>query len=161
MDELKAKIENIYIMFLYSIMKEDINRVKQYLSDDLVEQYKNIIDENIANNIVQKFGELNVSSVEILNINNDIITASIIAKYIDYKIDRNTRKFVSGDKKRTRYQMILKIKQQLNNKNDVYVCSSCGAALNINLTGVCEYCKEPVDDSESVYVIQSIEGRAL
>ena len=33
-DEIISKIKNMYIMLLYAITKEDINRVRQYLSDD-------------------------------------------------------------------------------------------------------------------------------
>lgn len=155
-NEIKSKIKNIYIMFLYSIMKEDIYRVKQHLSDDLVEYYKNVIENNISNNVIQKYGELNVAFVDIIDIKEDIIIAQIEAKYIDYKIDRNTKKFISGDRTRSSHDITLKIRYQKHNKEEVYRCPSCGAVVNVNFSGICEYCNEPIDDSESVYVIEEM-----
>lgn len=156
-EELRAKIENMYIMLLYSIMKEDIDRVRQHLSDELVEYYRQVIENNISKNIVQKYGELNVSSVDITNIKNDVISAKIVVKYIDYRIDRTTRKFKEGEKERSTHIINLKIRYHEHNKDSIYRCPSCGAILNVNLTGVCSYCDEPLEDEESVYVIESIE----
>ena len=82
-EEVKAKIKNMYIMLLYAITKEDIGRVKQYLSDDLFKEYENKINDNIAHNIVQKYGELNVARVDILSEEENIINAQILVKYID------------------------------------------------------------------------------
>ena len=42
-NELISKFSNIYIMLLYSIMTNDISRVKHYLSDNLYHKYKYII----------------------------------------------------------------------------------------------------------------------
>ena len=84
-DEVKAKIKNMYIMLLYSIMKEDINRSKQYLSEELFKEYEKKINDNIANNIVQKYGELNVAKVDILGEEENLITARILVKYIEIK----------------------------------------------------------------------------
>ncbi|MBE6123982.1 MAG: hypothetical protein E7184_00360 [Erysipelotrichaceae bacterium] len=156
-DYLISKIKNMYIMLLYAISKEDIDRVRLHLSDDLASEFEEMINDNIANNVIQKYGELNVASVDIISIKNDLITARIIAKYIDYKIDRVSKNFVSGDKVRSEYEVLLRIRYQKHNEAMVYRCENCGAILDINLTGVCEHCDEPVDDSDSVYVIESIE----
>ena len=156
-EEIKSKIKNMYIMLLYSIMKEDINRSKQYLSEDLFKEYEKKINDNIANNIVQKYGELNVSKVDILSEEDNIINARILVKYIDYRIDRTTRKFKDGESTRSERYVSLKIRYQGENKEVVYRCSNCGAALNINLTSVCYYCGVPVESSESLYVIESIK----
>ena len=155
-EEIRSKIEYMYIMLLYSIMKEDINRVKHHLSDELVEHYRQVIENNISRNIVQKYGELNVSSVDIISNRNGIITAKIVAKYIDYRINRTTRKFIDGEKERSTHIITLKIRYQEHNKSNVYRCPSCGAVLNVNLTSICQYCNEPLEDEESVYVIESI-----
>ena len=154
--EIISKIKNMYIMLLYAITKEDINRVRQYLSDDLASHYEEKIKYNIENNVVQKYGELNVSSVDIIRMENDLIVASLVVKYIDYKIDRKTRKFKEGETTRCGRNVTLKVRYQGHNKDIVYRCSNCGAVLNVNLTSVCNYCGQPVDDSESLYVIESI-----
>ena len=155
-DEIIAKIKNMYIMLLYAITKEDIDRVRQYLSDDLASEYEEKIKDNIANNVVQKYGELNVSKVDIVSDQDGIVIANIVAKYIDYKIDRETRKFMSGETTRSSHNVVLRVNCNPNNKELVYRCKNCGAHLNINLTSVCSYCNEPVDNDDSPYVIESI-----
>ena len=156
-EEVKAKIKNMYIMLLYAITKEDIGRVKQYLSDDLFKEYEKKINENIANDVVQKYGELNVARVDILSEEENIINAQILVKYIDYTIDRNTREFKDGEKTRSERIVNLKVRYQGNNREIVYICSKCGAVLNVNLTSVCYYCGVPVSNEESLYVIESIK----
>ena len=155
--EIISKIKNMYIMLLYAISKEDINRVKQYLSADLLERYANMIKENISNNVIQKYGELNVASVDIINKKDDMIIANIVVKYIDYKIDRTSKKYVEGEKTRSKRDVTLRVKCLEENKELLYRCSNCGAPLNINLTSVCTYCGQSVDRNDSPYVIESIE----
>lgn len=156
-DEIISKIKNMYIMLLYAITKEDINRVRQYLSDDLASHYENVIEDNKAHNLVQKYGELNVSKVDIVRNEDDVVVANIVAKYIDYKVDRETREFVMGETKRSNHHVVLRVNCSPNNKAIVYRCKNCGAQLNINLTSVCSYCNEPVDNEDSPYVIESID----
>ena len=156
-EELEGKIKNIYIMLLFSIIKEDINRVKQYLSDALYERYKKLIEDNIYRNIIQRYDELNIQDVVITGIDNDIIHAYIDVEYIDYITDRKTKKFISGDNRRSSRIVYLTIKHNKENREEVYRCSSWGAPLNINLTGNCPYCNAALDDSESEYVIVEIE----
>ena len=156
-EELIDKIENMYIMLLYAISKEDLDRVKQYLSDEQYIKYENIINNNIKNNVVQKYGELNVASLDIVSIQENLVTVEIVVKYIDYKIDRITRKFKEGSSVKEKYNFRLKVRYNECNRELVYRCENCGAPLNVNLTGVCDYCKVPVDEKESLYVIESIE----
>ena len=155
-DEIISKVKNMYIMLLYAISREDIDRVRQYLSDDLAKKYESIIKENIENNLVQRYGELNVSKVEIISEENNVITLQLVVKYIDYKIDRKTKKYVSGETTRHSYYKTLRVTYNLDNKAIVYRCKNCGAQLNVNLTSVCSYCGEPVDNEDSLFVIESI-----
>ena len=46
-EELISKFSNIYIMLLYAIMSNDINKVKHFLSPDLGRYYENVINKNI------------------------------------------------------------------------------------------------------------------
>ena len=152
-----SKIKNMYIMLLYAITKEDINRVRHYLSDELYNKYDELIKTNIANNVVQKYGELNVGKVRVVSSDNDFIIANIEAKYIDYLIDRTTREYLLGETKRNKHNVELKIRYNSNNEKLVHRCSNCGAPLNDNLSGVCSYCNVAVTTDESIYVIEEIK----
>ena len=82
---------------------------------------------------------------------------NIVVKYIDYKIDRTSKKYVEGEKTRSKRDVTLRVKCLEENKELLYRCSNCGAPLNINLTSVCTYCGQSVDRNDSPYVIESIE----
>ena len=140
-----SKIKNMYIMLLYAITKEDINRVRHYLSDELFSKYDSLIKENISKKVVQKYGELNVGKVSIDNIDENFVIVNIEAKYIDYLIDRGTREYVKGETKRSTHHLTLKVRYNGDNERLVHRCKNCGAPLNDNLTGVCSYCKVPVE----------------
>lgn len=95
-DELISKFSNIYIMLLYSIMTNDILRIKHYLNDNLYKRYKSIIDNHINNNETQMYDELNVYKISIedkkIIDNKEIIKVKLISRYMDYIIDNETKK---------------------------------------------------------------------
>ena len=151
-NELIGKFSNIYIMLLYSIMTNDIERVKHFLSNDLYNKYKTIIDNHINNEETEMFDELNVYKIniekkEIID-NKEIITVKLISRYMNYIMDNNTKKIKSGiNTHRIEKTNILVFEKNINtndNKN-VHKCPNCGANLDINYNGVCSYCKQSVD----------------
>ena len=157
-DELISKISNMYIMLLYAITKEDIKRVRHYLSEELYDRYQRIVEDNIAANVKQRYDEMNVASVSIDNNEGKLIEAILVVKYIDYKIDRNTQRCVSGDNLTRKSHVVrLTIVNNKEKSNQIYRCPNCGAGLNVNFTSVCNYCGTPLDNENSEYVIINID----
>ena len=80
-NELIGKFSNIYIMLLYSIMTNDIERVRHFLSNDLYNKYKTIINNHINNDETEMFDELNVHKIDIISKeiidNKEIITVRL------------------------------------------------------------------------------------
>ena len=163
-DELISKLSNIYIMLLYSIMTNDINRVKHYLSDELYNKYKNIVDNHISNNETEMYDELNVYKFnivkrEILD-NKEIITVNLISRYMNYVMDNETKKIKSGvNTNRIEKQHTLVFEKVINNLDSkiIHKCPNCGANLDINYKGVCEYCNNSVDLSNEDYILIQID----
>ena len=162
-DELISKFSNIYIMLLYAIMTNDIKRVKHFLSDDLYNKYKNIVDSHIQNNETQMYDELNVYKINIENVertnDKEIFTVKLISRYMDYIIDNKTKKFKSGvnTHRIEKTHILIFEKNNVNNTlKTIHKCPNCGANLDINYNGVCSYCKKSVDLSEEDYILVDI-----
>ena len=164
-EELISKFSNIYIMLLYAIMSNDINKVKHFLSPDLIKYYENIINNNIKNKEIEMFDELNVKEIEILEqkeLDNYIeVKVRLISRYMDYIIDSETKKYKRGiNNHRIEKENIL-IFQKENNalEKEMYTCPKCGANLDVNFRGTCPYCNSVVSMNEHDYLLVSIETK--
>lgn len=162
--QLESKFSNIYIMLLYSIMSEDIDRVKHFISDELYEYYCNKVKNHKNNNEIQCYDELNVADIKILKreiINNKIICeVEITSKYIDYIMDKDTSLVKSGNNQsRVQKKSILIFEK--NSTDDTYggdyQCKNCGASVDVHLNGVCEYCHKSIDLDGRDYILTSIK----
>jgi len=143
----KAKVDNIFIQLYTAVMKQDLQRVKHFLADDVFEKYDRIVKQLQENNQLQIYDELNVSDTNIVNIEEDEdefkIRVSLLTKYLDYLITKDTKKFISGNKDvRTekRVNLVFTKTKKAKELKSVRTCQSCGANMDINMNGVCAYC---------------------
>ena len=161
--ELISKFSNIYIMLLYSIMTNDIERVKHYLSNDLYNKYKTIVNDHINNDETQMYDELNVYKINIISKeyidNKEIITVRLISRYMDYIIDNKTKNIKSGINtyriEKTNTLVFEKNKDTIDNKI-IHTCPNCGANLDIHYNGVCSYCKQSINLLNEDYILISL-----
>lgn len=162
-DELIGKLSNIYIMLLYSIMTNDIERVKHFLSNDLYNKYKAIIENHINNNETEMYDELNVHKIDIISKeiidNKEIITVRLESRYMNYIMDNETKKIKSGVNTHRIEKTNILVFEKNNNVSDnkaVHHCPNCGANLDINYNGVCSYCNKSVDLNDN-YVLTKLD----
>ena len=119
--KFRAKVDNIYIQLYTAVMKQDLQKVKHFLSDEVFEKYDKKVKELQASNEIQVYDELNVSGTEILGIeeleDRFEIRVKLLTKYLDYKITKDTRKFISGNRDvRTEKYVTLKFSKIKNAK---------------------------------------------
>lgn len=162
--ELTAKFSNIFINVLYGIMIKDMNKVRHFLSDEVYNKYKNIVDTLESNEETQLYDELNVGKIDIINreIKDDkeIIQVSILAKYMDYVVDSEGDYKRGNNEYRIEKEYLLTFEHLVNAEiKNYYRCESCGNNLDINFTGECPYCKNIVDVRDTEYILTSIEER--
>ena len=97
----KTKVDNIFVMLHTSLMTDNLKSVAHFINDKVYSEFDNRLQELNNNNRRQMFDELNVKSTEIENveITNDkyIITVRLISRYLDYIMDKNSGKVISGD----------------------------------------------------------------
>ncbi len=155
--KFKAKVDNVFIQLYTAVMKQDLQKVKHFLADDVFEKYNNKVLDLQKINQIQVYDELNVSNTEIRSIeefdDRFEIKVSLLTKYLDYRIDKKTKKYVSGNKD-VRKEKIVNLKfSKIKNAKELGAarrCTGCGANMDLNKTGICEYCG-------SVYVLRDYD----
>ena len=158
-----AKVDNTFIMLLSSIMMKDIDRVKHKISDDVYNIYKNYVNELNKNNEIQMYDELNVKSTEILNITETdskyIIEVLLISRYMDYVIDGTTRQYKRGINtqriEKNNYLTFEKLKDT-KQQGAIKKCPGCGASIDFNNTGICEYCLTSYNTKDYDWILTNI-----
>ena len=153
-----TKIKNIYIMLLHAISKENISIVDHYLDDKLKIKINEWMETNKQNNIKIVFRQQNIANLVILQEDEHNIVFQAEIRHISYYVNRQNNKLVSGDKEnRITKKVILKFrKNQVTNKTVIH-CPNCGATLQINTTGICDYCQKSLNDKYSQFVLYSID----
>ena len=155
--KFRSKVDNVFIKLYTGVMKQDLENIRHFLSDDVYEKYNEKINSAKAANQIQIYDELNVSDTNITNIeefeDRFEITVSLLTKYLDYRISKDTRKYISGNRDvRTEKRVMLKFSKIKNAKalGNARKCTGCGANIDLNKNGVCEYCG-------SVYVLRDYD----
>lgn len=164
--KFKTKVDNIFVMLHISLMTNNLDRVKHFISDTVFNDFKERLDNLNNNNQIQMFDELNVKSTEIQSIeitsDNFIITVKLISRYMDYIINKDTKELISGNNNhRIEKINILKFTKIRDFKiqNSIRKCPSCGANMNVNNTGKCEYCNTIYNNKDYDWILENIETK--
>lgn len=143
----KAKADNIFIQLYTAVMKQDLERVKHFLSDEVYAKYEQKVNSLKESNQLQIYDELNVSDTNITNvIENEeefVLHVNLLTKYLDYILAKDTRKFIRGDRDvrvEKRVNLVFTKTKQAKELKAARTCQGCGANVDINKTGVCPYC---------------------
>lgn len=159
---LIGKFSNIFIKLIVGIMSNDLKDIKHYLSKEIYNRYQTMIDNNITNNEIRCFDEPNVKQISIDRVENnedfEIIYVNLVSRYMDYYIDSNTMNYKRGNnasREEISHNLIFKRKTNIT-QNNVIKCPSCGANLDPNNTGYCNYCGE-INSAESYdYILYEV-----
>jgi len=159
----KSYADNVFIKLFTAIMIDELDGVKHFLSEELYNKYKNIINELKNKNLTQMYDELNIRTSEITNINitdtEYIITFKIDARYMDYLINSDTGNYVKGNNKsRIEKNYILTFKKIIDykNQNSIRRCPGCGASIDVNDNGKCVYCSTTYNLDDYDYILYNI-----
>ena len=158
----KTKVDNTFVMLFTSVMMKNMENVKHMLSDEVFNKYNAYVEELKRNGQTQMYDMLNVASTEItgVEITDDAIKikVSILSKAYDYVMDENGNIIRGQDKTRTEKQNYLVFSKKVNLKNhkDVRKCPGCGASIDANLSGKCEYCDTIYNAVDYDYILSEI-----
>ncbi len=164
----KTKVDNIFIQLYSAITLGNLEEVRHFLSTNLYEKIKKEIENLESNSVIQIYDEINVKDTKILRKEEKedtfIVVVEIISRYMDYQIDKATGKIVSGtDERRVEKLNILTFEKKKNaiSKGLIIRCPSCGASMNVNKDGKCDYCGSIFPQENYDFVLVSMETKEL
>ena len=160
-----TKVNNIVIKYFSSITLNELKRVDHFVSDKVYEVGSRIAKEAEDSGNIHMFDEFNIRDSKIIRIEetNDayFIYVNMSIRYMDYLMNKVSNVVTGGDNhSRVLHPMtmIFKKYKKATEQNLVRTCPTCGASLNTNDTGVCEYCHTVYDQEDHDWVLDDIQG---
>ena len=158
-----TKVDNIYVLLCTSIMMGDLSRVSHKVSDNIIEKYKNIVNDYNNKKIRKMYDELNVKTTTISSIDvteeNIVVKVKLISRYMNYFIDFNGNYISGNNKNREEHINYLTLKKNKKSKKlgIVRQCPNCGANIDVNNDGRCIYCDGVFNTEDFDYILVDIE----
>jgi hypothetical protein len=147
-------------------MRRDLTPARAYLSDAIYQRWQTQVQQLLAAHKRNVLENLVVGGVTIAKAtsdsNFDSITVRIDAAAADYDVDDQTNRIVYGSRSQqafTEYWTFIRsasARTRAGEGPEITQCPNCGAPLNINESGVCQYCKEVVTSGRFGWVLDSI-----
>lgn len=161
--KFKTNANNIFIQLYLALTTNNLDRVKHFISDEVYNEFKLRLDELNNQNEIQMFDEINAADINITDVieeeNKFIIKATLISKYLDYRVDKTTHKKISGNDyervQKINYLTFEKIKSATKQSN-ARKCPACGANIDVNNNGKCPYCDTIYNLKDHDWILTSI-----
>lgn len=169
-EELISKTQNIFMQLQEAWSTQNWKVARMYETDALFnvhnKQLEGIISKN-RTNYVENITFVNTDIVEYdQDENNDIAKILFEVRLIDYTVDNETGKVVFGDKRKILHLKYLytfiRSKNVVTEGGDGLIttnCPSCGAPMDVNASGECEYCGTVIVNGTYDWVVSNIESR--
>ena len=147
--------------------RPDISR--QVMQDGVWNQHKFQIDQYLSLNKQNILENLAIQNTRTVAANTDEAFDTIVVRFFascaDYDIDLNSdkRKIIKGDRTESDwaedwvFQRSSRATTKPNGGTMAKKCPNCGAPLDLDLAGICKYCKAPVMSGEFDWVLTRIE----
>lgn len=155
--------DNVFIQLYLAMMKGNLEETKHFISKNVYEEFKSILDELNNKNERQIFGEINVKESKIFECiekeNSFILRVHLVSRYLDYVVDKTTGKKLRGnDTNRIEKNNILEFERikDYKERTKIIKCANCGANLDINHSGKCIYCGQIYKQEDYDWVLISI-----
>ncbi|MCH5300600.1 MAG: TIM44-like domain-containing protein [Ruminococcus sp.] len=145
----------------------DLSKIRVIMHDNLFNQTQKQVESKIKNGVINKIENIAVSTAYLTAYKYDkqfeYVTMYLNARFIDYEIDEKTGNVLRGDTT-TRWEMryLLKFVRstgvKTNDATDVlksHNCPNCGAPLQMESSGVCEYCGSVVTTGQYSWVLSA------
>lgn len=162
----KDKAQNAFFKIQEAWEKQDLKIARPFVTDAIMQRYSTQIsdmqsrsEKNVLENIV-------IGNMEIADINSDdkfnYIKVKIDASCADYTID-GQGKMIRGSKTPTgfsEYWTFIRTTGSVTNSEKELKdnkCPNCGAPLEVNATGQCNYCTAVVSSGQYDWVLSQID----
>lgn len=159
-----TKVNNIFVKLFTAIMLDKLDTVDHFINDEVYDAANNILNNVKSNGWRQMYDELNVKESKITNIevNNDvyIINVYLQSRYMDYIINLGNGSLVSGNNSsriQVDYNLTFTKKSNAMKQGIIRKCPGCGAPVNVNTSGICDYCGTSYNQEDYDWVLVKLE----
>ena len=163
--KFKTYVDNVFIQLHMAVVTKELENIKHFVSDEVYNKYKQIVDNLEKKHLIQTYDEINVAQTDILGYQvtatDMIIEVNLISRYLDYLMDEEGN-YVSGNTNvRSEKNNHLTFTKKINYKESGIVrkCPGCGASIDVNAGGKCAYCGTIYNLEDKDWVLTSIEKR--
>jgi len=140
---------------------------RQVMADGIWQQHRTQIEQYVAQGRRNVLEQLAVGSARIVGAHSDqtydTITLRFLAACADYDVDVKSGRIVRGDRSVEQWSedWVFQRSSSATTKPKggtlSQKCPNCGAPLDVDLAGVCPYCKAPVMSGEYDWVLTRID----
>jgi predicted lipid-binding transport protein (Tim44 family) len=149
----------------WSERKPELSR--RVMADGIWQQHKVQIDQYTAQHRRNLLDNLSIGNANVIAAHTDqtydTITVRILAASADYDVDDNNGKVVRGNRNVEQWteDWVYQRSSEATTKTGAGTmnqrCPNCGAPLDLDLAGVCSYCKAPVMSGKYDWVLTRID----
>lgn len=154
-------LQNGYKMFLNiedAWMNFDMEKVHNIITDEMFNMYESQLSSmeiKGEQNIMKDFNLKGSAIKDVVCQNDNIeIKTQYIIEFYDYIIEKSTGKVLRGNKLR-KIRMHYEFTFIMNNNENAKIdtCPNCGAHVDVNSAGTCEYCGSKIIGNNTNWVI--------
>ena len=158
-----TKVNNIFVKYFTAIMKGKLSEVDHFISDNVYQYGENILEPLQGKNLRQMYDELNVkeSNIESIDLVNGqfVVNVFLQARYMDYILDLSTGNVISGNDNsriQVNYMLTFTKKCDATSQGIAKKCHACGAPMDVNNSGKCDYCGSIYKQEEHDWVLENL-----
>lgn len=170
-EAILEKVSNLYVQMQDAWESKQWDAMRPHMTDALFQQFARQLQGFIDKGQTNHVDRIAVLGVQILSYSqddtNDILLLEVRTRIIDYVTSDATGEIVSGDPElelfMTYHWTLIRRRGVLTPQSGEaqvtkLVCKSCGAPMDVNHTGKCEYCGSIFTADEYDWVISAIQG---
>ena len=158
-----TKVNNMFVKFLTDIMMDRLPEIKHFVNDEVYAYGEDIIKRVKEKGQRQMYDELNVKDSKIVSTvlgpDELIIKVHLQSRYMEYIISLDDGSYISGNnqsRKEVGYTLTLTKKIAHKDQDIVRKCPGCGAPIDVNASGKCEYCGTIYNQEDYDWVITGL-----
>jgi predicted lipid-binding transport protein (Tim44 family) len=164
-ETFQARVGLIFSEFQIAWSSRDLKRMRPFLSDNLFQTQVYWIEAYKAQRLRNVTERTRITALELAKVASDkffdAITVRLYATGLDYTVRDDDNRVVSGSRSKERsyseyWTLVRGTGRNAPTRTDK-VCPNCGAPLQINMAGHCEYCQAKVTSGEFDWVLSRIE----
>ena len=168
-EEFEAWVKQIFIKLQYAWTDRNWAEIRTFETNELFEQHNTQLNRYIMKKQINVLERVAVNWVKLYKFHRttekDVLEVAVNAKMIDYIIDEESGKVISGDKTTAKirtYKMTfirtIGVKTQPGKITAKAMnCPNCGGQLSITQAGKCEYCGSIVVVDDHGWALSELE----